>query len=136
MNDKIKRDEPSDQDKLTMLVGYLAVSNSIWEICERVAAVFQGGMDQMFDAVVAETKENCDEPGELLEIMQNSANAASVSCTREVSNTSRAKKSGATTKRFFTHWWGRSVRIMPRSRQRRLPRGDSGRMGGSAMGLM
>jgi hypothetical protein len=51
-------------------------------------------------------------------------------CVRFFANTT-----GAITKRFFTHWWGRSVRIMPRTRQSVDPRGDSGKIGGSAIGL-
>jgi len=69
MNDNIKRDEPSDQDKLTMLVGYLASGNSVWDVCEQLIKSLPGGVNQMFDEVVASTKENCDEPGELLEIL-------------------------------------------------------------------
>src|SRR5690242_14824021 len=44
-----------------------------------------------------------------------------------------ANTTGARTKRFFTHWWGRIARIIPRTRQSSVPFGESGNRGGCAI---
>src|SRR5205823_5234761 len=46
---------------------------------------------------------------------QNTRKAPPARNRRSTSKSSLANTTGASTKTFFTHWWGRMVRMMPRA---------------------
>src|SRR5829696_7988814 len=65
--------------------------------------------------------------------MQNTPNAVAASARSAGLVSSLANTIGARTKKFFTHWFGRAVRIIPRIRHNVLPSRNSGMTG---MGLL